>query len=1151
VSELIHSPPNNSALAWELRNLILQGKRHFLLPTTNLAYFLKSNLEAFLPELSVHLLPKLESDLIRNRGPQKATRVERIDFFYHLNKDTEKKIFLLPSESLSAFVPPLDFWKKNSFTINKGAGLDRDHFLKTLKAFGYQESDVVERHFEYAERGYILDFFSATNLHPIRVEIYDDQVADIRSFHTKNQRRIESFDSFELIPAVEAIYHPENSKIEAIKNELSELGIKNEERKLLIQRIQDCDYPYTFAYWTKFFHKESTMESDFQSFIHNVESATLFQSLKSSFIEHDKNFLTSNSENEWVPRVNSFVNDEKSVVSFISNQITQENSSWLHSQAHTALKEEPSQSKKSATKSTLDIQSQLREERAKRSGQLMTKLCAIIRQLLSEKKKIIISSAAESQLERLSFLLQNEGLSLKKTSCLQNAIDGDYELHSLHAHIHKGFEDTKNNFILLTDEDIFGEKKKKSYYSKNKKQSAHKEFTEGLFYLDLKPNECVVHKKHGVGKFLGLKTIDFEGIANDFFELEYKDGTIFLPIHHLGSISKHHVQLKNPQLDKLGGSSWEGKKNKVKKELQSLAAELLQLYSKRELSKAMSIAPSEESIEKFAASFPYTETEDQLKAIYSCLEDIKGPRPMNRLICGDVGYGKTEVSIRVAQAALSEGYNVAVLCPTTLLCAQHEKVFKQRLKDFKVKSVSRLKSTKENKETLAELAKGKVNLIIGTHRLLSNDVHFKKLGLLIVDEEQRFGVTHKEKIKKFKNNVHVLTLTATPIPRTLHFAMSGLMELSIISTPPQDRLSVKTFLAKKNDDIIQEALQKEIKRGGQAYYLYNRVETIEERCNEIKALLPGVKVEFVHGQMLEKQLEERMLNFYQGKTQVLVTTTIIESGLDVSNANTLFVEGSDRFGLSQLYQIRGRVGRSNKRAYAYFLLPEKHKLRDKAHERLKVLESYQELGSGFHIAGHDLDMRGTGDILGKKQSGSMNTLGYDAYMELLQNCIQEAKGEEILNVDFEPEMQLGVSTIIPDEYIGDTKTKLLFYKRLSSVSNEEDLKEISEEIYDRFGEAPETVENLYEAMKINMLLKKLGITSIKAGGKGYALFISPDSKIDRSLLIQAIQKYPHHFQLKANNSLFIAKDLGQGSKNAAKTLSGVKNALIQLESWML
>jgi len=641
---------------------------------------------------------------------------------------------------------------------------------------------------------------------------------------------------------------------------------------------------------------------------------------------------------------------------------------------------------------------------------------------------------------------------------------------------------------------------------------------------ELKNGDFTVHTDHGIGRYLGLTHLQTGTIAGDFLHLEYAgNDKLYLPIDKIEKVQRYQGgDGPAPKLDKMGGQGWEKARLKARAAVEELARQLLELYAKRELRQGFAFSAPDQLYREFEATFPHEETSDQLQAIEETLKDMQSPKPMDRLICGDVGYGKTEVALRAAVKAVLDSKQVALLVPTTILAQQHWESFRKRLEEFpiRVEMVSRFRTAAENKKTLEEAAAGKIDILIGTHRLLQRDVHFKDLGLMIVDEEQRFGVSHKEKLKQLRAEVDILTLSATPIPRTLHMGLAGMRDLSVIETAPVDRLAIRTYVTRFEDELLRQAILRELRRGGQVYFVHNRVQTIDAMAEQLKQLIPEATISVGHGQMPEKELEQVMLNFIKGKSNLLLASTIIENGLDIPRANTIIVNRADCFGLSQLYQLRGRVGRSDRRAYAYLLIPGEASLTKEARERLRVLQELTELGAGFRIASHDLELRGAGDLLGAKQSGPIAAIGFDLYTELLEETINKLRGKEH-EERIDPEIRLGLSAFFSEKYLPDPNQRLQFYQRMASAEEDQQLFDLREELRDRYGELPAAGELLFSSMRLRILLKKLRIELLEFDGRRLNLSFHATTKVSPEQIRTLLTEQPQRYRLSADFKLGI------------------------------
>lgn len=1147
--------PNLSSVAWTIAHKSLFSKAATTKPVfvlvhdSEIAQDLAQEIDALLIKNASRcdVFTALETNLIRHRGPSRSTKTQRLRSLcaaQYLPLPTKPRVVIIASDAMCQPVPTSATLSSSHTTLKIGDLLSRTDFVSTLVDLGYLPVEVVENEGTFAVRGSIVDLFCPIFSNPIRIELFGDEVQSIRSFDPQTQRRIEDFGELHLTAAQEFFLPAsENNLVSLFKTYADQHDWIRSERNELVDRLEHRAHFATLDYWPIVFSKERfawahEVFSDTKtlSFDWIVNPATCTQQSRLSVTRQLADFEKAREENEWVPESQDFIapgsDTETSIAKIIAS-------------CPNHLNIGPSSQSKNI-ESNISLSTQIASSRAQQDTVPLEPLYDHIKKFETLNYRFLFLSTTLSQIERLEFFLTSQHIKLSFFDSVEEFFTSNQSYGAVVTRLDAGFIDHQQKLLLITDEEVFGKRKKKS--SSPSRKNAASVFSSDLSLLALEPGDFVVQSEHGVGIYLGLKSMKLNGFSNDLIEIEYAGANkLFVPVSRLNTVQRLGGKDTQVALDKLGGASWESKKSKAKKDIRSIATELIQLYSKRQLAVGPRILPKKESLISFAATFPFEETADQGKAIEESIADLAGPKPMDRVLCGDVGYGKTEVALRTAHAALSAGFQVAVLVPTTILASQHENVFIKRLAPlgYNVKGVSRFKDSKEFKNVVEGLRTGDVDLVVGTHRLLSEQVVFKNLGLLVVDEEQRFGVTHKEKLKRFKTNVHVLTMTATPIPRTLNMALSGLRDLSIISTPPVDRLSVKTFIARKKPSLIQEAIRNELSRDGQVFYLHNRVQDIHLIEDEIKQLVPEAKVSVVHGQLDEAILEKRMLDFYEGHTQVLVTTTIIESGLDVSNANTLIVEKANHFGLSQLYQIRGRVGRSSQKAYAYFLLPQSGNITKDAEERLQVLETYQDLGSGFHIASHDLDIRGSGDLLGRSQSGHMLAIGFDTYVSLLQECVAELQGEP-LEYSVDPEINIPIESNIPNDYIPDVGLRLSYYKKLASAEADSSFVEIEEELEDRFGRPPQSVFNLLRMMKIKAMLRKLGVKSLTSGKVGYSLYFDPSTPIDTAKLVEQITRYPQNYQVAADGKLIIK--MPGGLSNSSEMLKMAETALEHLSA---
>ncbi|NMC62816.1 MAG: transcription-repair coupling factor, partial [SAR324 cluster bacterium] len=711
--------------------------------------------------------------------------------------------------------------------------------------------------------------------------------------------------------------------------------------------------------------------------------------------------------------------------------------------------------------------------------------------------------------------------------------------------LNDGFRIPEKKICFISENEIFAER---SYRQKKHSKTSLKKLLSAI--SNLQEGDFVVHVDYGIGVYKGLKQLNVDEVLSDFFQIDYADSRLYLPVQNIGRIQKFVAQEGQvPSLDRLGAPQrWIKTKLKVRDAVASLAGDLIKLYASRNISKGWHFDIIGAEDERFADYFPYDETPDQLKAIEETLSDMASEKIMDRLVCGDVGFGKTEVALRAAFKCIQHAKQVALLVPTTILAEQHCRTFQNRFNEYPVKVgvLSRFYDARANKETLKKVASGEIDIVIGTHKLLQRDVQFKDLGLLIIDEEHRFGVAQKEKLKQFRRNVDVLTLTATPIPRTLHMSLLGIRDISIISTPPVDRRAIRTYIANYDENLVRDAILRELHRGGQCFFVHNRIGSIDLITAELSRLVPEARFRYAHGQMSEGQLEPIILSFLRGEFDVLVCTTIIESGIDMPNCNTMIIDRADMYGLAQLYQLRGRVGRSDRQAYAYFLIPESRKLGSEAQKRLKALQSLDDLGLGFNLAIRDLEIRGAGNLLGREQSGSVLSVGYELYSKILKEAILNLKGEELsLEESIDPEVKISSSAYIPDTYIPDISERLVLYQRLASLAYPEEAYEMADEIRDRFGPLPEEVENLIELMRYRTLLRGAGVLRVEQSPQKVTFYFSPRARVDAQKILNLVEEAPNNFKF-SKNLAFSMNFASNGESNIQHLYSETERLLAKI-----
>ena len=963
----------------------------------------------------------------------------------------EKELTVVTSiDGCMDFLESLGKIKEQLIHYESDSTVDIEQLKNQLVALGYERVGQVEMPGQFSVRGGIVDIYCLTEENPWRIELWGDEIDSIRSFDPESQRSLENLEELTIYPAVEHI---------GDKDMVSFLDYFPEERTIIF-----LDEPNRLT------EKGGAVEEEYrQSRMHREEkgSRNLPENWLCSFEQLQKEL------------------NKRNCISVCALEPKQ--AGW-----------------KVREKFYLEVKS---ISAYNNSFELLVK---DLHQYKKQGYRIALLSGSRTRAERLAKDLQEEGLAAFYGQDYDREICPG-EITVVYGHAKKGFEYPLIKFAVMTESDIFGQeqkKKKKKNYSGSRIQD----------FAELSIGDFVVHEKHGLGIYRGIEKVEVDRIVKDYIKIEYRGGSnLYIPATQLDCLQKYSGAdaSKAPKLNKLGTQEWNKTKSKVRGAVKNIAKELVELYAVRQEKEGYVCGPDTVWQREFEEMFPYEETEDQLSAIEDAKRDMESTRIMDRLICGDVGYGKTEVALRAAFKEVQESRQVAYLAPTTILAQQIYNTFVQRMKEFpvRVELLCRFRTPAQQKKAIEDLKKGQVDVIIGTHRILSKDVQFKNLGLLIVDEEQRFGVTHKEKIKQLKKDVDVLTLTATPIPRTLHMSLIGIRDMSVLEEPPMDRMPIQTYVMEYDEETVREAINRELRRGGQVYYVYNRVTDIADVALRIAKLVPDARVDFAHGQMSERELENVMYSFVNGDIDVLVSTTIIETGLDISNVNTMIIHDSDRYGLSQLYQLRGRIGRSNRTAYAFLMYRKNVMLKETAEKRLAAIREYTDLGSGFKIAMRDLELRGAGNLLGAQQHGHMNAVGYDLYCKMLNEAVKEAKGIHTME-DFETSVDLNVDAYIPDSYISNEFQKLDIYKRIAGIETQQDYDDMLEELLDRFGEPGKAVLNLLAIAKLKAIAHQGYVTEIKQTGKTVRFTLYEKARLNTEGFPALMQKYRRGLQFK-------------------------------------
>lgn len=1017
----------------------------------------------------------------------------------------EKKIITTSVESImSACIAP-DLYKKNTIKLSLGDELNVDDLVNVLINSGYQRVSMIDAKGQFSIRGGIIDIYSPVESLPFRIELFDDEVDSIRSFNIESQRSIEKIQNIEIFPAKELILSEKEISlgVEKIENDLQNI-LSNLNDKEIIERteksinrnlelLKENGTFDTIESYLPYFYSETSTLFDYmkESIVILDDEVRALGKAKSVLFEFEDDYMNYLERgNVLAKQAELIINKDK----FFQNL---RNSNLL---ALNLI---------SKTNSVKDIS----KRRHFNFNQLtlsgyqgkMNLLIEDINHMQSKSYKTIILAGTRPRGERLAASLREEGLNCVYKDKIDDIKMGEVVI--TFGNQLKGFQYPDLNICVISDKEIFGKARKKSKRIKGKGISKINS------YAELKPGDYVVHTNHGVGVYKGIKQLEVQGYKKDYLELSYNSGDkLFVPVDQLDIVQKYvGGEGKQPKVNKLGANEWIKSKNKVKKAINEIAEDLVKLYAIRSTLKGHKFNNDTVWQKQFEEEFPFQETPDQLRAIEEIKEDMESNKVMDRLLCGDVGYGKTEVALRAAFKSVMEGKQVAILVPTTILAEQHYNNMLKRFSDFPVKidMISRFRTPVQQKKTLLEVKAGNVDVLVGTHRILQKDVEFKDLGLLIVDEEQRFGVTHKEKIKNLKRNIEVLTLTATPIPRTLHMSLTGIRDISVIETAPEERYPVQTYVVEFNEQLISDAILREINRGGQVYFVYNRVETIKEMAVYINNIVPDAKVAIAHGQMKERELEKVMLDFMDQKYDILLCTTIIETGLDIQNANTMIIYDADKFGLSQLYQLRGRVGRTNRIAYAYLTYKPDKILSEVAEKRLKAIKDFTELGSGFKVAMRDLEIRGSGNLIGNAQHGQMASVGYDLYCRMLENTIKMVKGE-IQKEPIETTVSIKIDAFIPEKYIVDEMQKIEVYKRIAAIDSEERLMDIQEELEDRFSDIPASVDNLMKIALLRSIANSIGIEEVKEKENEVTIKFENNEKFNSNFIKGILKNYSQY-----------------------------------------
>lgn len=1028
------------------------------------------------------------------------TLAQRMDVLIRLSEGF-RGIIVVPFSGIRRYQPIKGVMSEAKINVKVGDMLELDAFLRQMTGLGYVRADRVESKGEMSVRGGIVDFYPLTAELAYRIEWFGDEVDSIRTFDPTDQRSLDNLQTFTVPPCQEIVADERRFKAAAehaaslLAQQLDKMTDRTAKDRLRQEIGGEIEKLREQVYFPEIYKYISLLYPERQTILDYVpEDTVLILDEPTRLIETGRQL--ERDEVEWSTHL---LTNGKSLPTFV---LARESDEILHHRKFQTLfmslflRQIPH----SQPQNILNMTSRAMQNF---HGQ-MNVLKAEMERWKKTGAKVMMLGGNSERLDRIRRVLQ------------------DYHIEPpilIEGNLQSGFELPSSHLVIITEGEMFSQKQRKARRMDKKIDNAERIKS----YTELKVGDYVVHQNHGIGKYVGIGTLEIAGIHKDYLHILYAGGDkLSVPVEQVDMIQKYvGSEEKEPKINKLGGSEWVRAKNKVRASVQDIADDLIKLYAERQAAPGFAFGQDTAYQNEFEAMFPYDETRDQLRAIEEIKKDMQKPQPMDRLLCGDVGYGKTEVAVRAAFKAAIEGKQVAILVPTTILAQQHYETFRERFSGypFNIQVLSRFRSRKEQTDTMKGLKAGTVDVVIGTHRLLSQDVIFKDLGLLIVDEEQRFGVSHKEKLKKLKTNVDVLTLTATPIPRTLHMSMLGVRDLSVIETPPENRFPVQTYVVEYSTSLVREAIERELARGGQVYYLYNRVQGIYQMAEQINALVPDAKVAVGHGQMSEQELEKTILDFLDGESDVLVSTSIIETGVDIPNVNTLIVHDSDKMGLSQLYQLRGRVGRSNRIAYAYFTYQRDKVLTEVAEKRLQSIKEFTELGSGFKIAMRDLSIRGAGNLLGAEQHGFIASVGFDLYSQMLADEIAKRKAE-MEGVEVKEErrvttlIDISIDAYLPSDYIYDSIQKIEIYKKVATVTSIDEAEDLAEELIDRFGNLPQAVDNLLSVGRLKVYGSQYGIEQISQKGDDLIVRFGEREKkrIDRKMVDQLCMQYENRFR---------------------------------------
>jgi len=1067
----------------------------------------------------IHYFPAWDVAPFEDLSPTAETVAARIEGLYHLLQ-TKDPLVVTTAEALLQRVPPKVRMADRLRYMVEGDEVDLDALATQLDDWGYRRVPLVEDRGDFSVRGGILDIFPPAHPQPLRIELLGDVIETIREFDPVSQRSLDAHPEFLILPVREFDAHGRSSReaLRAIEARALDLEVGRDERSQILDGLTNGLLFPGVEFFLPYFHPALDTLAAYlppQTLVWMDGAGEVDAALEQAWATIERRAGERTAEHRFFPPIEQLYLSpaewrvtfrDFSTIELEPLDVLAATEDHHHLSVHSFL--------------TRDLKIERTPGRKEVSFGPVAKR---VRAWCEEGQRVIVVVSTPPQVERLGRLFENHDVTVERVTAIGDALAAAVTRpRLLVGHLSAGFRIPDERLVIITEADIFGE-------ARQRRRTRKVEVTQLLKNLsELKPEDFVVHIDHGVGRYRGLKHLRVADIEGDYLHLDYADGDrLYLPVDRISLVQKYvGADGTTPALDKLGGTSWERVKRKTRESIFAMAKELLDIYAAREIMEGKAFSAPDPYFREFEAAFPFEETPDQLNAITDVLGDMQRTKPMDRLICGDVGYGKTEVAMRAAFLAVLDGRQVAVLVPTTVLAQQHYNTFRQRFQGHpvRVEMLSRFLTRGESQAVVKGVANGEVDIVIGTHRLLQKDIAFKNLGLLVIDEEHRFGVKHKEQIKQMRKLVDVLTLTATPIPRTLQMSLLGIRDLSVIETPPIDRLAIRTYVTRYDEGIIRESILRELARGGQVFFVHNRVETIEIRARRLRELVPEATFAVAHGQMHEHDLERVMADFFSKKVTVLVCSAIIESGLDVPNANTIIIDRADHFGLAQLYQLRGRVGRSHERAYAYLMIPGEQLISRDAQMRLRALQELDDLGGGFKLAAHDLEIRGAGNLLGKQQSGQIAAVGFELYEQMMEEAVHELRGEQVHH-EVEPEIQLGIPAFIPESYIADENQRLVFYRRLAAIRGRSDLDEIANELRDRYGPLPPTVDSFLRIMALRRTLKDHLVVRAALRDGAVTLQFHPDAPVSVDKLVAMVHRGKGRFKLSADFQLSFRPDV--------------------------